>query len=207
MPSRFAGGPFDGREFTDEQLNAVAVVHTISSESGDRQFLFMPAPAACDRILCVELSKEQAEGPFHIYERVVLPSGVEEYRVAASGAFESAMKPQSEPLSAEALARARLFARFADQFIEELRSAKITGATEVNILYHCVDRQGAAVEPIRRSITLAESVGVDENLRLDNLISRVNWLVRNAPTGFVFFSERPETELQIRWFDLEIAQP
>src|SRR5262249_40515682 len=94
---------------------------------------------------------------------------------------------------------------------------KIMGATEVTILYQCVDQQGNAFPPIRTSITPRTTVQFPGDqgearvfaaaMHLDLLIGNIDSLVRNAPTGYVSFPERPGLAVQIRGFELEIEQP
>lgn len=216
MTARFAGGPLDGQSFDHHQINAVATIVPIFTESGNRSFLLMPPLAECERILRGEMQKEQARGPLHSYERVFLTSGGVEFRDASSGAFESAMQSRSQPLPPEAQARKQVFGQLADQFIAQLRAAAITGATEVSILYHCDDEQGNAVPPIRESITPRTSVRFPgdpagaqqfaDGAHLDTLIGIVNSLVRNAPTGFVSFPAHPGVAVQIQGFAIEIEQ-
>lgn len=217
MNARFAGGPLDGQSFDHHQINAVASIVPVFTESGNRSFLHMPPLAECERILRGELRKEQAQGPLHPYERVFLPGDGVEYRDASGGEFDAATQLRNQPLSSEAQAQKQAFGQLADQFIAQLRAATITGATEVSILYHCVDRQGNARPPIRESITPQTSVRFPGNqagaqafaagVYLDTLIANVDSLVRNASTGFVSFQTFPGVAVQIQGFALEIDQP
>jgi hypothetical protein len=148
---------------------------------------------------------------------VFTASGAVEYRDAGDGGFESALQERDQPLTEEARARKRRFGELPDRFIERLRSTKLTGETEVTVLYHCVDEQGNAFPPIRTSITprttvrfpghQAEARVFAAAIHLDSVIGNINSLVRNAPTGCVSFPENPGVAVQIRGFELEIEQP
>jgi hypothetical protein len=217
MNARFVGGPLNDQTFDHNQINAVANIIPVFPESGNRSFLLMPPLAECERILRGELSKEQAQGPLHPYERAFLPGGEVEFRDASGGAFDEAMQSRDQPLSAEAQARKQLFAQFADQFIEQLRRDEITGASEVSIVYRYVDQHGNALDSSPTSITPQTSVrfpGDVEGARrfasaahLDALIGNINSLVRNAPTGILSFPEYPGVAVQIQSFELKIVQP
>jgi hypothetical protein len=124
---RFVGGPLDGLSFDHAQVNAVARVIPVFTESGNRQFLLMPPRDECGRVLRGELTKDQVQGPLHPYERVFTASGAVEYRDAGDGGFESALQERDQPLSEEARARKRTCGELADRFIERLRSTKLTG--------------------------------------------------------------------------------
>jgi hypothetical protein len=112
--------------------------------------------------------------------------------------------------------RDRLFATFADKFIEELRRAQITGATQVSVIYHCVDQQGRTVDqPI--SITPRMSArfpGEPEAAKwfsspayLAFLIGNINSMVRYAPIDLLSFPEHPGVVVRIQGFELKIMQP
>jgi hypothetical protein len=209
--SQFVGGPLDGLSFDHTQVNAV------STESGNSQFLLMPPRDECERIRRGELTKDQVQGPLHPYERVFTASGTVEYRDASTGGFESALQARDQPLSEDARARKRTFGELADRLIERVRSTKLTGASEVTILYQCVDQQGNAFPPIRTSITPRTTVRFPGDqgearvfaavMHLDSLIGNIDSLVRNAPTGYVSFPEHPGVALRIRGFELKIEQP
>jgi hypothetical protein len=212
----FVGGPLDGLSCDHVQVNAVARVMPVFTESGSRLFLLMPPRHECERVLCGELTKDQMQGPLHPYERVFTASGAVEFREAGDGGFENALQERDRPLSEEARGRKRTFGELADRFIARLRGSKLTGGTELTILYHCVDLQGNAFPPIRTSITprttvrfpghQAEARVFAAAMHLDSLIGNINSLVRNAPTGYVSFPEHPGVAVQIRGFDLEIEQ-
>jgi hypothetical protein len=212
----FVGGPLDGQRFDHAQLNTVATVIPVFTESGNRQVLLMPPRDECERILRGGLTRDQVQGPLHPYERVFTANGTVEYRDASKEALENALPAGAQPLSEEAQARKQTFGELADRFIERLRSTKLTGATEVAIRYLCVDQQGNALPPIRTLITPrttvrfpGEQVGARvfaAAMHLDALIGNINSLVRNAPTGHVSFPEYPAIAVQIRGFDLEIEQ-
>jgi hypothetical protein len=214
---RFVGGPLDGLSFDQAQVNAVARVMPVFTQSGNRQFLLMPPRDECERILHGELTKDQVLGPLHPYERVFTASAAVEFRDAGDGAFDNALQERDRPLSEEARGRKRTFGELADRFIARLRSTKLSGGTEVTILYHCVDEQGSAFPPIRTSITprttvqfpghQAEARVFAAAMHLDSLIGNINSLVRNAPTGYVSFPEHPAVAVQIRGFELDIEQP
>jgi hypothetical protein len=214
---RFVGGPLDGLSFDHAQVNAVACVVPEFTDSGNRQFLLVLPRDECERVLRGELIQEKLQGPLHPYERVFTKSGTVEYRYAGDGDFQRALQGRDLPLSEEARARKRTFGEFADRFIERLRRTKLTGGTEVTILYHCVDEQGNPFPPIRTSITprttvrfpghQAEARVFAAAMHLDSLIGNINSLVRNAPTGSFSFPEHPGVAVQIRGFELEIEQP
>lgn len=214
---KFVGGPLDGLSIDPTQVNAVARVLPVFTASGNRQFLLMPPRDECERIVRGELTKDAVQGPLYPYERAFTARGAVEYRDASNGGFESALQVCDQPLSEEARARKQTFGELADRFIERLRSTKLTGETEVTILYQCVDQQGNAFPPIRTSITprttvrfpgdQAEARVFAAALHLDALLGNINSLVRNAPTGYVSFPEQPGVAVQIRGFELEIEQP
>jgi hypothetical protein len=157
------------------------------------------------------------QGPLYPYERVFTTSGAVEYRDASTGGFERVLQAHDQPLSEDARARKQTFGELADKFIERVRRTKLTGATEVTILYQCVDQQGNAIPPIRTSITPRTTVRFPGDqgearvfaaaMHLDSLIGNIDSLVRNAPTGYVSFPEHPGVALQIRGVELKIEQP
>ncbi len=213
----FVGGPLNGLSFDPAQVNAVARIIPVSTESGNSQFLLMPPRDECERIRRSELTKDQVQGPLYPYQRVFTASGTVEYRDASTGGFESALQAHKQPLSEDARSRKQTFGELADKFIERVRSTKLTGATEITILYQCVDQQGNAFPPIRSSITPRTTVQFPGDqggarvfaaaMHLDSLIGNIDSLVRNAPTGYVSFPEHPAIALQIRGFELKIEQP
>ncbi len=214
---RFVGGPLDGLSLDHGQVNAVARVLPVFTQSGNRQFLLLPPRDECESVLRGELTKDQVQGPLRPYERVFTTGGTVEYRDAGDGDFDSALQERNEPLSEHARTRQRTFGELADRFIERLRSTRLTGETEVTILCHCIDDRGNAFPPMRTSVTprttvrfpghQAEARVFAAAMHLDALIGNINSLVRNAPTGYVSFPEHPGVAVQIRGFDLEIQQP
>lgn len=214
---RFVGGPLDGQEFDHAQLNKISQVVPVYAESGNRQFLLMPPRESCEKVLRGEVTKEQVQGSLHPYERVLTANGAVEYRDASNGNFESALQARNQPSSEEARARKQAFGELADKFVGRLRSTKLTGATEVTIVYQCVDQQGNAVPPIRTSITPRTTVQFPGDrtaarvfaaaVHMDSLIGNINSLVRNAPTGYVSFPEYPGIAIQIRGVELEVEGP
>jgi hypothetical protein len=212
----FVGGPLDQVRLDHNQINAVASVVPVFTEAGNRQFLLMPPPDECNRILRGEATKGQIQGTLYPYERQFLPGRGVVYRYSDRGQFEEAMQPQP-PLSPEAQARKHSFAAFANQFIEQLKNTDLNEYADVFIVYLCVDKQGRDVTPYRVSITPTTKVrlpGDQEKARefavrthLDTIIANINSVVRNAPTEFVTFPEQPELPVQIQSFKLEIEQP
>ena len=212
----FVGGPLDQVRFDHTEINTVASVVPVFTESGNRQFLLMPSPEVCDRILRGEASKDGPHDMLHPYERVFLP-GCVEYHYAAGGQFDAALRESTRALSTEEQALKQSFGEYADRFIEQLSTAELTGSTEVSILYRCVDRQGREVPPMRESVTPTTMVrfpGEQERSRefaarthLVTIIGNINSLVRNAPTGFVSFPKYTDGPVQICGFDLDIEQP
>jgi len=217
MNAGFVGGPLNGQTFDHHQINALASIVPVFTESGNRQFLLMPPLDQCERILRGELTKDQAQGSLHPYERAFLPGGGVEYRDASGGALDEALQSRNQPLSAEAQARKQLFGQYADQFIERLRNIEITGATEVSIVYRYMDQHGNALDSSPTSITPRTSVRIPGDVEgarrfasaahLDSLIGNINSLVRNAPTGILSFPEYPGVAVQIQSFELKIVQP
>jgi hypothetical protein len=214
---RFVGGPLDGQEFDHIQVNKVARVVPVFTESGNRQFLLMPPRDACEKILHGEFTKDHVQGALHPYERVFMATGAVEYWDASDGRFDRALQARDQPLSEEARTRKEAFGELANRFIERLESTRIAGETEVTIVYLCVDQQGKVLAPIRTSITprttvrfpgdQAEARVFAAAVHMDSLIGNINSLVRNAPTGYVSFPEYPGTAVQIRGFELEIDEP
>jgi hypothetical protein len=130
--AEFVGGPLDGLNFDSTQINAIATVIPVFTESGNRQFLLMPPRNECERILRGELTKEQVQGSLHPYERVLTASGVVTYRAASNGDFEIALQAREQPLNEEAQSRKQTFGELADRLTASLRSTKLTGATRAN---------------------------------------------------------------------------
>jgi hypothetical protein len=131
---KFVGGPLDGLSLDHTQVNAVARVMPVVTESGNRQFLLVPPRDECQRVLRGEMTRDQVQGPLYPYERVFAAGGAVEYRDAGHGGFESGLRERDQPLSEEARARKQTFGELADRFIERLRTTKLTGGTEVTIL-------------------------------------------------------------------------
>jgi hypothetical protein len=146
-----------------------------------------------------------------------LAEGGVEYRDASGGVFEEAIKSGDQPLDPAAQARKREFGQFADQFIEQLRRTELTGATDVSVVYRYRDQHGLPFDSEPVSITPHTSVHfpgevdqareVANAMHLDSLISTINSLVRNAPTGALSVPERPGESLEIIAFELLIEQP
>lgn len=218
MNACFIGGPLDGRTFDHHQIDAVARVLPVPTESGTKQFLVMPGPAACDSILAGKLDKDHLAGALHPYERRFLPGGGVEYRDASGGAFDEAMvmAMRDAPLSAEAQARKDLFGEYADRFIEQVQTTEITGETEVSIIWKYADQDGIAFNSSPASITPTTKVRVPGDIELAKrwakkdhiaaLIATINSVVRNAPTGDLSFPDHPGLVVQIVGFELEVKQ-
>lgn len=99
MNARFVGGPFDGRFFDHNQINAVANVVPVNGPSGMQQFFLMPSPQECDAIFAGDLKKQHVNGPMNVYERAFLPGGGVEYRLSQEGSFDHALSSQGLPMS------------------------------------------------------------------------------------------------------------
>ena len=216
MNARFIGGPLDGEAFDHYQINALANIVPVFTESGNRQFLLMPPLDQCQQILGGHLTKDQVKGPLHPYERALLAGGSVEYRVASVSAFDEALKSQNQPLSGDAQARKQLFGQYADEFIERLRNTEINAATDVSIVYRYEDQHGNGVNSNRSSITPQTTIRLPGDVEgakrlasaahLNSLIGNINSIVRNAPSGFLSFPENPRLSLRIVGFDLVIEQ-
>jgi uncharacterized protein (DUF433 family) len=109
------------------------------------------------------------------------------------------------------------FVARADEFIARLRAAPLDAATEVVLVYHCVDQDGHPLPPIRTSLeptTTVQWPGDPESARkfaasihLDTIIGNVNALVRNAPEGPIRLRDGPEFAVTVRDFSLEVLGP
>lgn len=217
MNARFVGGPLDDQTFDHNQLNALADIVPLSTESGHRQFLLMPDLDQCQRILRGEASKGESAGPSHPYEREFLADGGVVYRDASNGTFDEALRAQSRPLTPEDQEQKAMFGLYADQFAERLRQAELSGATEVSIVQIFEDQDGTTYKGDPSSVTPQTSVrfpgDVDGARRfaaamhLDALIKNIDSLVRSAPTGFLTFPDRPGRKFRIVRFELKIEQP
>lgn len=213
MASKFVGGPLDGQLFDLEQINAIASLAPMFTETGNRLFALMPPLEECHRILRGEVSKDSVQGAWNSYERVFLPSGEYEWR-DASGSLREVLDEANRPLSEEAKARRQAFGEYADRFIEQLKNTKIDATTEISLIYQYVDPLGNSLKSGHTSITsgaivrhkgdpeFARQFAIDAHL--DGIIANVESMVRGAPTGFTTFHEIPNLSVQIMGFELVI---
>jgi len=213
MVALFVGGPLDGLSFTHEQINQVADILPVYSESGHRNFLLMPSPADCTRILRGEITKLDSQGARSTYEQLRKADGSVEYH-EAGGALDHALRQKDAPLSAEQEDLKRAFAATADSFIERLRSAGVTADTNVSLVRLFRDRQGNTFRAEPVSIAgRATLTGFDpetakqmaDGMALDTAIGNINSLVRHAPTDYVDHPGHPSNVLQVYDFELLIV--
>ena len=213
MVALFVGGPLDGLSFTHEQINQVADILPTYSESGHRNFLLMPSPADCTRILRGEITKRDFQGSRSTYEQLRKADGSVEYH-EAGGAIGHALRQKDAPLSAEQEDLKRTFAATADRFIEQLRSAGVTADTNVSLVRLFRDRQGNAFRAEPVSIAgRATLTGFDpetakrmaDGMALDTAIGNINSQVRHAPTDYIDYPGHPSNVLQIYDFELLIG--
>jgi hypothetical protein len=109
------------------------------------------------------------------------------------------------------------FASLADEFIARVQASSIGPATEVVLVYHCVDQDGNPVPPIRMSLEPTTVVRFPGNpdfarqfatgIHLDTIVGNINSLVRHAPVGPVMLRDGPVFPVVVRDFSLEINQP
>jgi hypothetical protein len=216
MVALFVGGPFDGLSFNHEQINHVAEILPSWSESGHRNFLLMPSPSECTRILRGEITRKDCHDPRHSYEQLRKADGSVEYH-DAQGAVGHAFRQQNLPLSEEQVELKKAFADIADRFIERLRAVAMTTDTTVNLVQLFRDRQSSTFRSAPNSImskpTLAgfgDSEATERfaaGVMLDTAIGNINSLVRNAPTDFIDYPGHPSGVLQMYDFELVIGKP
>ncbi len=212
MAFRFVGGQLDGASFEHDQVNRIARLHSLSTESGNRLFVLVPPLTQCQQILAGALTKEDAEGPLVPYERTPLPGGQFEFRLAIE-AFAEALRTRDQPLTAEQLARKRVYAENADEFINRLRATTLSGSSEVNVFKIFVDEQGneyrgeaISLVPLITAQFEDRSVAhqfVAERF-LETIIGNVNSIVRHAPSGPQQFPNVPGRTFVISKFEMEI---
>jgi len=214
MAALFVGGPLDGLSFNHEQINKVAGIVTPYSESGHRNFLLMPSPADCTRILRGDVTKQECQGERTAYELLRKADGSVEYH-EAGGALGHALRQKNAPLTDEQVELKVAFATRADQFIEQLQSAGVTADTDVRLVRLFRDRDGNTFPETPTPITgKATFTGFDPETAkrwadasaLRTAIDNVNSLVRHAPTDFVDCPGHPSNVLQIYDFELLISK-
>jgi hypothetical protein len=212
MVALFHGGPHDGLSYTNEQINKVAQILPTFSESGHRNFLLMPSPTDCTRIIRGETMPDG--GTAHPYEMLRKPDGTMECHDAA-GAIGNVLQGKNAPLTEEQQELKKTNAATADKFIEQLRAAAITADTEVSLIQMWRDRQGVTFREGPISIAGKPSVkGLDpektkkweDTLAFDTAIQNINSLVRHAPTDFINCPGHPSNVLQIYDFELLIGK-
>jgi hypothetical protein len=104
------------------------------------------------------------------------------------------------------------FAAFADEFETRVRKTKLTGTTEVTLVYRCVDEQGCELPPVRLSLVPQTTVrgfgGAGQAFaaasHLDSILGNINSLVRHAPKGLTMLKGAPQVPLRIVGCELEI---
>ena len=214
MVALFIGGPLDCLSFTNEQINQVAEILPTYSESGHRNFLLMPSPADCTRILRGEITKRDCQGQRSSYEQLRKADGSVEYHEAGGGVLGHALRQKNAPLSEEQEELKQMFAASADRFIEQLRSAGVTADTDVCLVRLFRDRQGNTFRAVPVSIAgKATLTGFDpetakrmaDAMALDTAIGNINSLVRHAPTDYVDSPGHPSNVLQVYDFELLIG--
>jgi hypothetical protein len=213
MTALFVGGPLDGLTFNHEQINQVAdIVPPRQSESGFRNFILMPTPAGCTRILKEEIKKDDCRDTRQPYEQLRMADGTIEYHDAGA-AFGHALWQAEQPLTEEQQELKAKFAAIADRFIERLNESAVTADTEVSFVMLYRDRQGLIFrsEPVVIS-GKPTLTGFDpemakrwaDSINLETAIGNINSLVRTAPTDFVDFPGHPSNVLQVYDFELLI---
>ncbi len=89
---------------------------------------------------------------------------------------------------------------------------KLTGTTEVTLIYRCVDEQGGELPPVRDSLVPRTTVrrfgGAGQAFaaasHLDSIVGNINSSVRHAPEGLTRLRGAPQVPLRIVGFELEI---
>jgi hypothetical protein len=110
------------------------------------------------------------------------------------------------------VAEASPFAALAAEFEARVRTANISGTTEVTLVYRCVDAEGREVPPVRVSIVpLTKMTGSGPAgprfaaaVHRDTILGNINSLVRHAPAGLVMLHDGPQIPLRIVGFELTI---
>lgn len=214
MVALFVGGPLDGLSFTHDQINQVADIIPTYSETGHRNFLSMPSPAECTRILRGEISKRDCQDQRHTYEQLRKADGSVEYH-DAKGALGHALRQRNAALTDEQQSLKATFAATADRFIAQLRSANVTADTEVSLIRVFRDRQGnvfraspsvISCKPTLTGFDSATAKQLADGMARDTLEGNINSLVRHAPTDYVDYPAHPSNVLQIFDFELVIGK-
>lgn len=212
MTANFVGGPLDSLSFTHEQINQIAEIFTLPTQSGLRNYLFMPSPAECTRILKGEMTKTDCCEPRTTYEQLRKADGSVEYHEAGAGIGHT-VRQQNAPLTPEQAEMKQLFESKADEFTQQLRSAGITSDTVVNLVLVYRDRQGKTFNGDACNIVgMVTLTGFDpesakrfaDGAALDLALRHIDSLVRNAPTDFMYVPGHPSNMLQICDFELQI---
>lgn len=108
------------------------------------------------------------------------------------------------------------FPAFADECIARVAAATISPATEVNVVYHCVDADGNELPPFRMEVAPLTRVSVpgDPELarrwaakdHLNTIIGNINSLIRPSTQDcFYVPREAPKTPLILKRVELEIV--
>ncbi|HEV3262536.1 MAG TPA: hypothetical protein VG013_37130, partial [Gemmataceae bacterium] len=69
------------------------------------------------------------------------------------------MMHREQPSGEGEQAKRRAFGERADQFIEQVQKAELTGDTEVYLVYLCVDAEGNWLRPFRTDLVTTTRVG------------------------------------------------
>lgn len=109
------------------------------------------------------------------------------------------------------------FAALADEFVSRIRAASVGPATEVVLIYHCLDQADRHVPPVRMAlepITTVRFPGSQEaakqfasSMHVGAIIDNITSLVRHASAELMMLRGGPEFPVKVRDFSLEINQP
>ncbi len=108
------------------------------------------------------------------------------------------------------------FPALADEFIAKVRAATITGSTEVNTVYYCVDADGNDVPPFRMELAPLTTVKAPGNIEwakkfaakdhLESIIDNINSLIRpSTPERFFIPRDAPQIPKILKRVELEIV--
>jgi hypothetical protein len=103
------------------------------------------------------------------------------------------------------------FGRLADEFEARVRTANLTGTTEVTLIYQCVDQEGNEVSVPQSIVATTQLKGFGEaaepvaaKLHRDAILANINSLVRHAPQDWITLRDGEKNPLRIVGFNLEI---
>jgi hypothetical protein len=108
------------------------------------------------------------------------------------------------------------FQKKADEFIAAVKAAKITGSTDVDVVYYCIDDRGNPIPPFRMSLVPNTRVtwpgnpegakSMVEKMHIETIIGNINSLIRPGTSqSFSVPRDAPRIPMTLKRLDLEIA--